>query len=96
MIQRALFCAMTACVLMVIAHPASGADLARGKALYEENCSMCHAGDYYPKKTKWIVRSLEKLRARVEYCQNEAGAEWDEGQIEDVAAYLNATYYHFK
>jgi mono/diheme cytochrome c family protein len=88
-----IFTALIATLLL--AGPASAADIAKGKALHDKICKTCHQSDYYTRKDS-IIHSRAELTKQVTNCQAGAGENWTAAQIEDVAAYLNATYYKFK
>ena len=81
--------------VLMLTGPVAAADLANGKALHDSVCKTCHQSDYYTRKNG-IVHSGAELTAQVTRCQEGAGEEWSATQIEDVAAYLNTTYYKFK
>ncbi len=86
----------TALILtLLLTGPAAAADLAKGKALHDQVCKACHQSDYYTRKNR-IIHSDAALKKQVANCQHGAGQHWSAAQIEDVAAYLNATYYKFK
>ncbi len=80
---------------LLLTGPAVAADLANGKALHDSACKTCHQSDYYTRKNRKI-HSIAELNKQVARCQQGAGEHWNAAQIEDVAAYLNATYYKFK
>ncbi len=95
MIKSTLILTVLIVWLSVIPSRASAADAERGKALYEENCTVCHSSEKFT-RTDHHVRSLNKLRTQVWNCQDGAGYDWTQVQIDDVVAYLNAEFYHFK
>lgn len=80
---------------LLLTGPAVAADLANGKALHDSACKTCHQPDIYTRKDRKI-HSIAELNKQVTRCQQGAGEHWNAVQIEDVAAYLNATYYKFK
>jgi len=80
---------------LLLTGPVAAADLTNGKALHDSVCKTCHQSDYYTRKDS-IIHSSAELKAQVTRCQEGAGEEWSVSQVEDVAAYLNATYYKFK
>ena len=81
--------------VLLFCRTAPAADLARGKVLFEENCTMCHDSKKFTRMDRH-VRSLKKLKTQVWNCQDGAGYDWTQEQIDDVVEYLNATFYHFK
>lgn len=99
MTMRALLPVFCASIFCVAAH---AADTAHGKKLVEEKkCEICHnnqtMGDakavYLRKDRK--VTSLAKLRAQVAACNSQLNLQLFPDDEEDVAAYLNETYYRF-
>ena len=86
---------MTLIAALLLTDPAAAADLVKGKALHDSICKTCHQSDYYTRKDRKIHSGAE-LTKQVTNCQASAGEEWTSAQIEDVAAYLNTTYYKFK
>ena len=82
-------------VVLLLTGPVAAADLVKGKALHDSVCKTCHQSDYYTRKNR-IIHSSAELSKQVTRCQEGAGEHWSAAQIEDVAAYLNATYYKFK
>jgi len=77
-------------------------DVERGRILHNENCIKCHAAMYGGDGSTMYLReerhieSLKALNMQVKRCKNSLGLPWPEDQIDDLIAYLNATFYHFK
>lgn len=73
-----------------------------GKTLHDKSCIACHVSMYGGDGSKMYtrpdhkVKSAEQLKARVRTCNTNAGTHWFPEEEQHVAAYLNATYYHFK
>ncbi|MDX1351817.1 MAG: hypothetical protein R3254_02320 [Thiomicrorhabdus sp.] len=65
-----------------------------GKALHEDaNCMKCHAAKPYdPNKSD----SYPKLVKAVAFCNNNLNAGMFDDEVEQLADYLNETYYHHK
>ena len=67
-------------------------DARRGQLLYEAQCIACHT-----KQVHWrdasLVNSWSDLVVQVDRWQTNAGQQWGNPEILDVAAYLNAIYY---
>ncbi len=82
-------------------HAFAAPDLARGKALHDENCIKCHAGMVGGDGTAIYTRpnrridSLDGLRHQVNRCKDSLGMPWPADQIDDVVHYLNHDFYHF-
>ena len=70
-------------------------NIQNGKALLEEHCYGCHGEDVYVRE-KRIVTSYPKLIKRVQFCSLQRNLTWFDEDIENVAAYLNTEFYHFK
>lgn len=87
------------CCVTTLCH---AADIKRGRELHNENCIQCHAAMYGGDGTTIYVRedrridSLQALTKQVKRCKNSMGLPWPEDQIQDLIAYLNQTFYHFK
>ncbi|MCI0399695.1 MAG: cytochrome c [Gammaproteobacteria bacterium] len=70
------------------------ADVRHGQDLHDQNCLHCHDTSQYTRPNHRI-KTLEGLRKQVERCELSLELQWFEEDIEDVVAYLNATYYQF-
>lgn len=61
-----------------------------GKILHEENCLRCHVDKpYNPVKTD----SFSKLLKTIRFCDNNLGTGLFDEEINELADYLNKTYY---
>jgi mono/diheme cytochrome c family protein len=87
----ALAAAVTA---FCVAGPASAADPARGRALYEARCGGCHNESVHNDNSR-KARNFEQARARVVDFSAQLETGWKSAQIDDVAVYLNERYYSF-
>lgn len=88
---------MATLLLLGVTAPASALpeeDIARGKLLYSTHCMSCHAVEIHW-RAKLLVTNWSSLKIQVGRWQKLAGLGWSEDDIEQVSAYLNATYYHF-
>lgn len=89
---------LLAAVLLLGLSPASfaqsGESLARGRLLYGTHCISCHAAEIHWREKK-LATDWSTLKMQVRRWQNVAQLEWSDDDIEQVTAYLNATYYHF-
>jgi mono/diheme cytochrome c family protein len=80
----------------------SKGDPKMGKPLAEKSCNACHIslmggdGSKIYTRADRKVKSASQLEARVRACNANTGAGWFPEDEAHVAAYLNATYYHFK
>jgi hypothetical protein len=92
--KTTILMSITVCLLAATsALPA--ADPAKGKALVAENCTKCHNDRVYTRADRRVT-TREGLDAQVRRCESSLGLKWFDDDIEDVAAYLNQTYYHFQ
>lgn len=71
------------------------ADMANGKKLHEEQCMKCHDDSVY-KRANRFVSNKAALRKQVDRCHLNTGVQWFDTDVDDVADYLNETYYKFK
>jgi hypothetical protein len=71
---------------------AAGADMQRGRLLYETHCIACHTTEAHWRE-KRIVRSWTDLLYQVSRWQKNAGQDWSSEEINDVGAFLNDTFY---
>jgi mono/diheme cytochrome c family protein len=89
--------------LLAASATASAADPGRGKALHQQHCAgSCHAsitgGDpdgLYTRPNRRVT-TLEGLHKQVRRCELSLGLKWFDEDIDNVAAYLNDTFYRFK
>ena len=70
----------------------SAADLSNGRALYQSACDTCHSQNIHW-RDKRLATSWEKLVNEVTRWQRNAGRNWDDSDIRNVAAYLNERFY---
>lgn len=77
-----------------------GADIAAGKALYQEHkCSACHQErhglsekDYYTRPGRKVT-TQEKLITQINFCSTQLSLSLFPEDELNIAAYLNKTYY---
>jgi mono/diheme cytochrome c family protein len=74
---------------------AAEGDTARGRLLYETHCVTCHTTQAHWRE-KHLVKNQGDLVYQVTRWQKNAGQNWSSEEINDVAAYLNATFYKLK
>ncbi len=65
----------------------------RGRLLYENHCTACHTSVVHVRSDR-SVDSLDALRHQVVRWSHELGLDWSRGELLDVMAYLDETYYH--
>ncbi|HXZ47571.1 MAG TPA: cytochrome c [Usitatibacter sp.] len=85
---------LIACALLGTAPFASAADVQRGRSLYELRCGGCHAVSVHG-RAKREARDPGDVRHWVKRWGDYLHLQWGEEEVDDVAAYLDATYYHF-
>ena len=87
-------CTIAALALALGTVGAHAADLARGRALYELRCDACHTESVHGRAHR-VAKSLAEVRQWVSRWNRSLAIGWSDAEIDDVAAYLNATYYKF-
>ncbi len=91
-ISFAVFVAVLAIGLAM--RSASGADAGRGAALYESRCATCHSEAVHM-RAKRVATDFDDVRRWVVRWNGNLKLGWGDEELDDVAAYLNETYYHF-
>lgn len=82
--------------------PFAHADAASGKTLVERDCVACHAqkfsgdADRIYLRNDRRVQTPQQLLAQVSWCNTQLGTKYFPDDEENVAAYLNQRYYHFR
>ena len=74
--------------------PAFAANIEHGKTLVEQDCTRCHDTRVYIRPDRRIG-SLEALKSQVKRCELSQSLQWPQPNIDDVVAYLDATFYKF-
>lgn len=69
-------------------------DFARGEILYSNHCAACHSTQIHWRDKK-MVKDWASLKTQVRRWQRIGALAWSDDEIEEVARYLNALYYHF-
>lgn len=80
-------------MLLSFSMPAS-ADVERGRLLYENHCTSCHASTVHVRDQRKSKTPAE-LRAMILRWSGEQKLKWSEGELADVYRYLNNRYYKF-
>jgi mono/diheme cytochrome c family protein len=73
---------------------ASSADEARGKLLYETNCSECHTKSVSERPNR-KAKSISDIRHSVVQWEKYKGYKWSGEEIDDVTQYLNNRFYKY-
>ena len=84
----------TMLVLTLLPWSVLAADIENGDELHFEDCTGCHGDEVYTRDNR-KMKDLAQLGKQVRFCKNAVGATWFDDEVDDVIAYLNATYYHF-
>jgi cytochrome c553 len=100
--KKALFLILLAATAAQ-AEPFAKGDAANGQKLIAKyDCNSCHKGKMggdgttiYTRANR-VVTSADILIDRMEQCSGAIGKQLSEQEKQDLAAYLNKTYYHFK
>jgi len=74
--------------------PALAANVEHGKTLVEQHCTRCHDSRVFTRPNHRID-SLEALKNQVKRCELIASVHWPPADADDVAAYLDTTFYKF-
>lgn len=77
------------------AAPFDKGDPAAGKVLHNKSCVACHGSSVYSRADRKI-KTPTQLAARISGCNANTGAGWFPEDEQNVGAYLNQTFYHFK
>jgi mono/diheme cytochrome c family protein len=70
------------------------ADIAAGEQLHAKHCGQCHGTEVYTREDR-KMNDYAALEQQVRRCEQNIGLKWFEEDVENVAAYLNQTYYKF-
>ncbi len=85
------------CVLLVSLGSAVAQTLpvaTRGELLYSAHCIACHSSQVHWRDKK-LARDWPSLQAEVRRGQKLAQLGWVDGDVAEVARYLNARYYRY-
>lgn len=88
--------------LLLLAPAVQAADAKKGEQLHNSQCISCHAarfgnnGSEIYTRANRRVTSLAGLQKQVTRCRDNLKVVWFDEDVDDVVAYLNATYYKFK
>ena len=69
-------------------------DFERGRALYDNNCRVCHTSKVHRRIPQLPVNENELYRIVLAWARFE-GMSWTSEEVEDVVYYVNRTYYQF-
>lgn len=80
--------------LLLGAATVHAADPIQGKRLVDQHCTQCHGSEPYTRPDRGVT-SLQALKKQVQMCQGSQDLNWQDGQVDDVTAYLNDFFYYF-
>jgi mono/diheme cytochrome c family protein len=83
-----------AAVLTAASSLSLAADVARGRALYENHCGFCHTPKIHSRANK-LPMTKNEVRLMVDDWRRQSNLAWTPEEVEDVVEYLNATRYRF-
>jgi mono/diheme cytochrome c family protein len=69
-------------------------DFERGRALYDNNCRVCHTAKVHRRIPQLPVNEEELYRIVLTWAHYE-GLSWTSEDVEDVVYYVNRMYYQF-
>ena len=94
-LNKIIFLLCLLAVLTPAAYAQGRQSEARGELLYMAHCNTCHTTQIHWREQK-LVKDWESLVAQVRRWQVIGGLNWNEGDITDVAHYLNTLFYEYK
>jgi hypothetical protein len=70
-------------------------DSAKGKRLYDANCTRCHDTSVFTRRDR-VVQSLDALEKQLVSCAHMAEKKFSASEAQDLLKYLNDQFYHFR
>ena len=83
---------MLATSLAAASWNALGAEVERGRLLYETHCISCHDTRVHKRDSK-VATNYDEIRAQVLRWQTNTFLRWSTGDIDAVTTYLATTFY---
>ena len=81
-------------IFMTTPAPAFAANIEHGETLLDQHCTRCHDTHLFTRPDRRIG-SLDALKNQVKRCELSQSLNWPQPDVDDVVAYLNATFYKF-
>ncbi|MES2401131.1 MAG: cytochrome C [Pseudomonadota bacterium] len=78
----------------LMASAQTGSAQSRGELLYATHCIACHTSELHWRDNR-RASDWQSLNAQVRLWQGNAGLQWSDADIADVAHYLNDRIYHY-
>ena len=82
-------------VIYAIASAQPAMTASRGELLYATHCVACHTTEVHWRQKKLAVDWMS-LNQQVRRWAGNTGLNWSNGDIDEVARYLNGAYYRFE
>lgn len=90
-----LLSAVVAFGLLFSGGDSMAADASRGQLLYENHCMVCHTSVVHVRENR-KANSREEIQAWIRRWQKELALNWEPGEIDDVAEFLNQRFYQLE
>lgn len=90
----AVACVLALVVLSSVPSTGFAVDKERGRALYENHCTVCHTPKVHSRPNR-IPMNVEEVRQLVANWAKEENLHWTDEEINDVVWYLNTTRYRY-
>ena len=71
------------------------ADAEHGQQLHDEHCMKCHDTGVYTRENRRVTNQ-DALVKQVKRCELNLGLQWFDSDTDDVAQYLNQSFYKFE
>jgi hypothetical protein len=88
------YCTLALGILLMPSAGAQVPSVERGRALYENHCTVCHTSQVHARVNR-IPVSRAEMREIVESWQTQQKLVWSTQEVEDVVEFLNRTRYQF-
>jgi mono/diheme cytochrome c family protein len=93
MMRRRIVWAALSCLMLSTVPALAAGDAARGAKLHED-CLGCHGTELYePPRAR--IKTLAALKKEVESWNDRMNPKFTKRDVEDLVAYLNASFYKF-
>lgn len=93
-VRTVAFSLLAVAMAVAFASLSFGADVARGREIYENHCQFCHTPKIHSRE-KSLPLTKNELRLMVDDWRRQINLPWTPEETEDVVEYLNQTRYKF-